>query len=145
MGKPIVGFSLDDELLKDIDESEGYLPADCKGASRSELIRTLIVRGLNTLERPARYYDFRDMISDAHIGSNEATGLDCPVCGGHNLHLVKVKEHTDSPSDGRASVKLRFHCEFGHDIEVNFYQYKGTTYARVQRFGDWEEFEKIAE
>jgi len=54
MGKPIVGFSLDDELLKDIDESKSYLPPNCGSASRSELIRTLIVRGLNTLERPQR-------------------------------------------------------------------------------------------
>ena len=145
MGKPIVGFSLDDELLKDIDESKSYLPPNCGSASRSELIRTLIVRGLNTLERPARYYDFRDMISDAYVGSDEATGLDCPVCGCHNLHLMKVEEHTDSPSDGRASVKLRFHCEFGHEFEVNLYQSKGTMFARVQRFADWEEFGKIAE
>ena len=34
MGKPIVGFSLDDELLKDIDESKSYLPPNCGSASR---------------------------------------------------------------------------------------------------------------
>lgn len=145
MGKPIVGFSLDDELLKDIDESESYLPANCKGASRSELIRTLIVRGLNTLERPAKEYDLKDMMGDQSWGNSETRTITCPVCDGCNLHLVKVEEHTDSPSDGRASVKLRFHCEHGHEIEMNFYQYKGTMFARVQRFADWEEFGKIAE
>ena len=145
MGKPIVGFSLDDELLKDIDESEGFLPAHCKGASRSELIRTLIVRGLNTLERPAKEYDLKDMMGDQSWGNSETRTITCPVCDGYNLHLVKVEEHTDSPSDGRASVKLRFHCEHGHEIETNFYQYKGTMFARVQRFADWEEFGKIAE
>ena len=145
MGKPIVGFSLDDELLKDIDESESYLPAGCKGASRSELIRTLIVRGLNTLERPAKEYDLKDMMGEQSWGNSETRTITCPVCDGYNLHLVKVEEHTDSPSDGRASVKLRFHCEHGHEIEMNFYQYKGTMFARVQRFADWEEFGKIAE
>ena len=145
MGKPIVGFSLDDELLKDIDESKSYLPPNCGSASRSELIRTLIVRGLNTLERPAKEYDLKDMMGDQSWGNSETRTITCPVCDGYNLHLIKVEEHTDSPSDGRASVKLRFHCEHGHEIEMNFYQYKGTMFARVQRFADWEEFGKISE
>jgi hypothetical protein len=145
MGKPIVGFSLDDELLKDIDESKSYLPAHCKGASRSELIRTLIVRGLNTLERPAKEYDLKDMMGDQSWGNSETRLITCPVCDGDYLHLIKLEEHSGSPSDKRQSTKLRFHCEYGHDIQIDCFQYKGSTFMQVERFADWEEFGKIAE
>ena len=145
MGKPIVGFSLDDELLKDIDESKSYLPPNCGSASRSELIRTLIVRGLNTLDRPAKHYDLSEMIGDFSFGDTDTRKIICPACEGEYLHLIKVEDHTDSPSDGRYSTKLRFHCEHGHDIQIDCFQYKGSTFMQVERFADWEEFGKIAE
>jgi hypothetical protein len=145
MGKPIVGFSLDDELLKDIDESKSYLPPNCGSASRSELIRTLIVRGLNTLERPAKEYDLKDMMGDQSWAASKTRLITCPVCNGEYLHLMKVEEDTGSPSNKRHSTKLRFHGECGHDIQIDCFQHKGSTFMQVERFADWEEFGKIAE